>query len=155
MSTIIFVIVSGLIATALMSLFMELLTKSDIADADMIRAVGSIMTKSYEEAFKTGLMIQFGFGVFFAFIYFFIFGYFVSVNLFIAIMAGFAIGFFHGMVVSLGIIIIVAEHHPVERFRNAGFEVAVGHVAGHIIYGLTLGAIYGITGLGFFGVSSI
>lgn len=155
MTTIIFVIISGLIATAIMSLFMEFLTKSDVANADMVRAVGSIITKSYDESIKTGLIIQFVFGVFFSFIYFLIFGYFVPANLLIAIISGFAIGFFHGMVVSIGIIIVVAEHHPLERFRDAGFEVAVGHVAGHIIYGLILGLIYGITGLGFFGVSTL
>lgn len=149
MSTIIFVIISGIIATAIMSFFMELLTKSDIADADMVRAVGSIITKTYEESFKTGLIIQFGFGIFFSFIYFLIFGYFVPASPAIAIMSGFAMGFFHGMVVSLGIIVMVAEHHPLERFREAGFGVAVGHVAGHIVYGLVLGAIYGVTGLGF------
>lgn len=150
MTTILFVIFAGLIATAIMSFLMETMTKSGIADADMVRAVGSIITKSYDESFKTGLVIQFSFGVFFSFIYFLIFGYFVPPNLFIGAFAGFAMGFFHGMVVSLGIIVVVAEHHPVERFRNAGFEVAVGHVGGHIIYGLILGIIYGITGLGFY-----
>ena len=155
MTTIIFVIISGLIATTLMSLFMELITKAGIADADMIRAVGSILTKSYEDSFQTGLIIQFGFGIFFSFIYFFIFGYFVPVNLGIAIMSGFAMGFFHGMVVSLGIVVVIAEHHPVEKFKNAGLGVAAGHVGGHIIYGLVLGAIYGMTGIGFFSVSGM
>jgi hypothetical protein len=42
-------------------------------------------------------------------------------------------------VVSLLLVIVVAEHHPLERFREAGFRVGVTHVAAHVVYGLVLG----------------
>ena len=51
------------------------------------------------------------------------------------------------MSVSLALVISVAEHHPLERFRKAGITVAVSHLAGHMVYGLIVGAIWGVTGI--------
>jgi hypothetical protein len=60
------------------------------------------------------------------------------------------IGIFHGVVFSFLLVILVAEHHPLEQFREAGSEVAIAHLAGHIIYGLILGTLVGILGIRFF-----
>jgi hypothetical protein len=48
-------------------------------------------------------------------------------------------GPFHGSVVSLMLVVLMAEHHPLERFREAGLRVAVTHVAAHIVYGFVVG----------------
>jgi hypothetical protein len=40
--------------------------------------------------------------------------------------------------------VILAEHHPVERFQNAGFQVAIVHFIAHIIYGSLIGLIAGV-----------
>lgn len=34
---------------------------------------------------------------------------------------------------------LVAERHPVEKFRRAGPEVAAAHIVGHVAYGLGVG----------------
>jgi hypothetical protein len=45
---------------------------------------------------------------------------------------------------------MVAEHHPLERFRDAGAEVAIAHMVGHIVYGLIVGFVIGFSGPNFF-----
>ena len=147
MYNIIIIIIAGLVSTAVMCGFLELVTKSKLANADMIRAIGSMFTSSYENALKPGLIIQFSFGVVFAFIYFGVLSFFSAGNPAIAIVGGIVIGFFHGMVVGLSIVISVAEHHPLERFREAGFTVAAAHLFGHMVYGLMIGIIFAITGV--------
>lgn len=144
--TILTVILAGLFATGVMCVFLEIITRSNITNADMIRAVGSLFTKEYENSLSPGLFVQFSFGIFFSFIYFAVFSFFVPSSLILGLTAGFVMGFFHGMVVSMALVITVAEHHPLERFRESGFAVAIAHVIGHMLYGLTLGAIYGLTG---------
>lgn len=141
------VFLAGLVATGVMCAFLEIITKSKIANADMIRAIGSMFTKEYENSLSPGLFVQFSFGVFFSFIYFAVFSFFVPSSLILGLTAGFVMGFFHGMVVSMALVISVAEHHPLEKFRESGFAIAAAHVVGHMFYGLTLGAIYGLSGV--------
>ncbi len=141
------VFLSGIIATGVMCGFLELITKSKIANADMIRAVGSLFTREYKNSLYPGLFVQFSFGILFSFIYFAVFSFFVPSSLILGLTTGFVMGFFHGMVVSMALVIAVAEHHPLERFRESGFSIAAAHVGGHIFYGLTLGTIYGISGV--------
>lgn len=143
-------LLAGSVATALMCLFLEIVTRVRLVNADMVRAVGSMFTRSYDNALVPGLIIQFGFGIVFGFIYFAILSYFTSGSVLSGIFAGLLIGFFHGMVVSLALVIAVAEHHPLERFQAAGFTVAASHLAGHIIYGLVIGIVFGISGVSFF-----
>lgn len=145
--SIVTIVTAGLIATGLMCVFLEVITRSRIANADMIRAIGSLFTKKLENSFTPGLFVQFSFGIFFSFIYFSILGFFVPSTLLYGMTVGFVMGFFHGMVVSMALVVSVAENHPLEQFKEAGFEIAAAHVGGHIIYGLTIGVIYGLTGV--------
>jgi hypothetical protein len=64
-----------------------------------------------------------------------------------AVYAGIGFGVFHGMVVGLMLCWIVADHHPLEEFKEAGLAVAVSHLAGHVAYGLLVGIVIGFSGL--------
>ena len=44
-------------------------------------------------------------------------------------------GFAQGLVVSLSLVVLIAEHHPQKSFRKAGFGVAIAHLLAHIVYG--------------------
>lgn len=70
METIITIIVAGMLATMAMCTLLELITRSRLTNADMVRAVGSLFTRSYEGSLIPGLIIQFSFGIVFAFLYF-------------------------------------------------------------------------------------
>jgi uncharacterized membrane protein YagU involved in acid resistance len=142
-----FILLSGIIATFIMILFLELVTRTKLANADMVRAIGSIVTRDYNKALIPGLVIQFVFGIVFSFIYFGIMSYFSSAININGIIMGGLMGFFHGIVVGFVGVITVAIHHPITKFKQAGFAVAVAHLFGHVVYGLSLGILFSESGI--------
>ena len=147
MKLILVIILSGILGTSGMSLVMWLITRSGLANADMIRAVGSIYKRSYENALLPGIIMHFTAGIIFAFLYVVFLSIFSLGSVGAYIGMGAMTGVFHGLVVSFLIVVLVAEHHPIEQFQKAGAEVAVAHLFGHIIYGLIVGAVIGIAGI--------
>lgn len=135
--------ISGLVATTGMTLLLTAITKSGLANADMVRAVGSLFTRSYDNAFKVGFIIHLSAGLVFGFIYTFAVQAF-DVQGFPGIVgSGVLIGFIHGAVVSFMLVAAVAEHHPLKEFQEAGFSVAAAHWAAHLLYGLLVGIVLG------------
>jgi hypothetical protein len=65
-----------------------------------------------------------------------------------SIAVGTALGTFHGAAMSFILMALVADTHPVERFRTAGVEVAAAHVVGHVVYGMGVGLVAGWLGTG-------
>jgi len=149
MKSILVIILSGILGTSGMSLVMWLITRSGLVNADMIRAVGSIYTRSYKNALLPGIIMHFTAGIIFAFLYVVFLSLFSLGSVGAYIGMGAMTGVFHGLVVSFLIVVLVAEHHPIEQFQKAGAEVAVAHLFGHIIYGLIVGAVIGIAGIRF------
>ncbi len=136
-------VVSGIIATLGMELFLRKITRSGLANADMVRAIGSIFTKSLDTAYRVGIIIHIISGIFFAFVYTLIISL-VGVHGFLSSAgAGLLIGFIHGAVVGFMLVVTVAEHHPLPEFREAGFSVAVAHWGAHLLYGLLVGIVVG------------
>jgi hypothetical protein len=135
---------SGIIATTGMTLLLTAVTKSGIANADMVRAVGSLFTKSLDNAVKRGLIIHFSVGLFFGFLYTFAIHAFEVEGFLSTVGSGVLIGFIHGAVVSFMLVAAVAEHHPLKEFQKAGFSVAVAHWAAHLFYGLLVGIVLGL-----------
>ncbi len=134
-------IVGGFIATLGITLVLWIIDKTGWTKADMVRAVGCLFTKSLENALKIGLVIHFTAGIIISGIYLHVLSLLNLPNFFSIVIVGALIGFIHGFVVGFGIVIF-AEHHPVEQFQEADFQVAVAHVLGHIVYGLLIGVIF-------------
>jgi hypothetical protein len=139
-------VLSGIIATAGMTFLLNSITKAGIVNADMVRAVGSLFTKSLTNAFQIGLVIHFISGIIFALVYTWVIVSFQFHSFLSTIGSGALIGFIHGAVVSFLLVASVAENHPVKEFQEAGFSVAVAHWGGHILYGLIVGAVIGLVG---------
>lgn len=139
-------LVSGVIATAAMTLFLSILTKTGLVHADMVRAIGSMVKKSMDNAFRTGIIIHFSWGIFFAICYTIILSTFNIHSILNATVVGMLIGFVHGFSVSLLLVVAVAEYHPIEQFRNPGIAVAVAHFAAHLIYGTIVGLVASLVG---------
>ena len=132
---------TGLVATFLMTLVLYSIHWRGFANADMLRALGSILTRSEQTALIPGTVLHFLFGIVFAFIYV---GFWSSLPIsalwtYLALGAIFGLG--HGLVVSFALVVLVAEHHPLERFQRVGMGVAVAHLIGHVVYGLVVGAL--------------
>jgi hypothetical protein len=135
-------ILSGLIGSIAMLAVLYLITLSRIANADMVRALGSLVTKRLENSFGVGLIIYLLGGILFSFLYFFIFQKFPRSDPGTLVFVGTFGGFIHGGLVSFALIISVSEWHPLPRFQKVGFEVALAHIVGHIAYGATLALAY-------------
>lgn len=132
-------IVAGGVATFFMTLVLWLIHRSQWANADMIRALGSLLTRRYEDALRPGLLIHFSSGVVFAFPYAIIIrGAGIEAEAALPGL-GLLLGLFHGVVMSFTMLALVAENHPVPRFQNPGFEVAAAHVVAHLAYGVAVG----------------
>ena len=61
--------VAGIIATLGMEMLLRKITVAGWANADMVRAIGSIFTKSLDSAYKVGIIIHTISGIIFAFVY--------------------------------------------------------------------------------------
>ena len=138
-----YIIICGILGTSAMSFVMWFITKEGIANADMIRAIGTIVTDD-GSSFSTGLTVHYVVGIIVAFIYLALISLFEPQNLWAYAGAGGMIGLFHGVAFAFLLVVVVAEHHPKEQFRQAGLEVALAHLGGHIVYGIVVGLIAGI-----------
>lgn len=150
MNAFIITMLAGIVGTAGMSILLWAITRTGIAHAAMIRAIGSIFTKSYTESFGPGLILHFIVGIIIAFIYVALISLFDPTSLAGTIALGGMIGVFHGVAFGFVLVVAVAEHHPLEQFRDAGFEVAIAHFLGHVVYGLLIGLVVGLTGIRLF-----
>jgi hypothetical protein len=62
-------VIAGIIGTSGITAFLWAIDKSGWANADMVRAVGSLFTKAYENALRTGLVVHFTAGIIISAIY--------------------------------------------------------------------------------------
>ena len=136
----------GVMATAGMTMFLWAISSFTKTNVDMISALGSLYTKTEENAVVPGLLIHFTAGTFFslAYIYFFKVLPMESPFALFFILPGMFLGFIHGIIVSLLLVVLVAEYHPLPKFREAGLPVAIYHFLAHIVYGGTIGLLYSV-----------
>ena len=140
-----YIVLAGIAGTAVMSLVMALIHKLGWANADMVRAIGSVYTRSYKTALLPGLFVHFGAGILFAFLYAVLVAVAPVQTTGGTILVTLCTGLFHGMSMGMILAVAVAEHHPLPEFRNAGVGVVLSHVVGHIFYGLTVGLVFVLT----------
>jgi hypothetical protein len=143
MSTLLAGFISGIVATALMTTSLWLMDKSGRVNTNMVRALGSALTRSIETSLFPGVFVLYLSGIIFAIIYLYALNLLQLSSLFSFIVGGGIIGFAHGFAFSF-IMVILAEHHPVEKFQNASFQVAIAHFLAHLIYGLCVGLVGGM-----------
>lgn len=136
MQNVLYILGSGFVATLGMVIVMTITYKLKIANADMVRAIGSSITKSEDNAKLPGFLVHFTNGMLFAFAYAALLGIFSTSGFVLSLMFGGAAGFFHGVVASFIIVTIVAQNHPIEKYRDFGLQVAAAHVVGHVVYGV-------------------
>ncbi len=140
---------AGIAGTTAMTLVMGLIHGFGWANADMVRAIGTLYTRKEDNAFSVGLSVHYGAGILFAFLYAvaLYFAPIQSPTAFSTVLVCILISFFHGLVVSMLLAIEVAEHHPLEKFRKAGAGVVFSHLIGHIFYGLFVGLFLALTAI--------
>ncbi|HSR17023.1 MAG TPA: hypothetical protein VLM39_02930 [Ignavibacteriaceae bacterium] len=137
-------VVAGLIGTGGMVMALRAITKSGWANADMVRALGSLFTHTIDNSFGIGIVVHFTSGIIFAFLYCLAITAFNVHNVLLTTASGVLIGFIHGGVVGFLLVTAVAEHHPLPQFKKAEFSVGVAHWIGHVVYGFLVGFVYGL-----------
>ena len=145
-------IVAGFIATAGITAVLWGINKTGWTNADMVRAVGSLVTKSYHNARGVGLALHFVNGMIIAALYLHTLSVLGLSNMGLEVVVGGVIGLGQGFLVSWAIVRF-AHRHPVEAFQEADYQVAIAHIIGHVAYGLLIGLMFGLMRVGGFDVS--
>ncbi|HEX2862784.1 MAG TPA: hypothetical protein VHN79_14145 [Lacunisphaera sp.] len=138
---------AGVLGGLAMEGAMWLIAKAGLARGDMVLALGSLLTKSRENAYRVGLIVHataaLGFGLVYTLLMV-VLGYTAMPG---SLMLGLGVGIFHGIVVSLMLVWVVADHHPLEEFKEADLLVGLSHFAGHAAYGGVAGLVVGLSPL--------
>jgi hypothetical protein len=139
-------LVAGLLGMVAMQLAMWGITRRGWAQGNMVVALGSLITRRRENAWRVGAILHVIAAFVFASLYLVAMVRFGFDRLPAALVAGVCFGLFHGMIVTLALVWIISEQHPLEEFQDAGLAVGVSHIAGHVAYGAVVGLVIGIAG---------
>ena len=137
--------VAGLLGVAAMVLAMWLMTSNGLARGNMILALGSLLTGRRENAFRIGLTVHLTVGVVFALLYVWGLRSFGMTRFPVVLATGLGFGALHGIFVSLVLVWIVSDHHPLKEFKGADLAIGLSHFLGHVAYGFTVGLVVGLS----------
>lgn len=138
-------LVAGVLGGLAMELAMWLIARASHVKGDMILALGSLLTKSRDNAYRTGLYIHATAAMGFALVYTLLLVTLGYTHLPMALMLGLGVGALHGLLVSLMLVWVVADQHPLEEFKEADLLVGLSHFAGHVAYGGVVGIVVGLS----------
>jgi hypothetical protein len=138
-------LLAGALGGVAMELIMWIIAKAGLAKGDMILALGSLLTKRRENAYRVGFIVHgaaaFAFGVLYTLLMVAL-GYSAMP---LSMMLGLGVGVLHGLLVALMLVWVVAGQHPLEEFQEADLLVGLCHVAGHAAFGAIAGVVVGIS----------
>lgn len=140
-------LIAGLLGGIVMECVLWVIGKGGWAKADMIVALGSMFTRSRESAWRVGAMLHLGSAIVFALAYTLLMYHLGYTRMPYSAALGGGVGFLHGLIVSLGLVWVVAEQHPLEEFSEAGLAIGLSHIVGHVAFGLMVGLVVGISPL--------
>jgi hypothetical protein len=138
-------LVAGVIGGLVMEGVMWLIARAGLVRGDMILALGSLVTKSRDNAYRVGLMVHVTAAIGFAFVYTLLMVTLGYTGMPMSLMLGLGVGTLHGILVSLMLVWVVADRHPLEEFKEADLLVGLSHFAGHVAYGAMVGLIVGLS----------
>lgn len=140
-SFLVYAALAGIAGALAMTATMRLLARTGWARGDMIMAVGSLLTRSRENAQMVGLFLHLMSALFFGVLYTVLLMAIGFTEWPGGLIAGAFFGVFHGLVVSLSLCWVVADQHPLEEFRHVSVSVGVSHFLGHVVFGAVVGLV--------------
>jgi hypothetical protein len=140
-------LVAGIVGGLAMEWVMWLISRAGLARGDMVLALGSLLTKTRENAYRVGLIVHATAAIGFALVYTLLFVTLGYTHLPLSLMLGLGVGALHGLLVSLMLVWVIADQHPLEEFKEADLLVGLSHFAGHVAYGAVVGVIVGLSPL--------
>ncbi len=140
-------LVAGVAGGLAMQLAMRLIGRGSHLKGDMILALGSLITKSRDNAYRVGLIVHVTAAVGFGLVYTLLMVTVGYTQMPMSLMLGLGVGTLHGLIVSLMLVWVVADQHPLEEFKEADLLVGLSHMAGHVVYGAVIGLVVGLSPL--------
>ena len=140
-------LVAGLVGGAAMEAVLWFIGRAGWAKADMLVALGSLLTKSREHAWRVGIVLHTISAIGFAMVYTLLMLWLGYTHLPLSMMVGLGVGLVHGLLVSLMLVWVVAEQHPLEEFNEATLAIGLAHLVGHVAYGGVVGLVVGLSPL--------
>lgn len=138
-------LLAGALGGVAMELVMWIIAKVARSKGDMILALGSLLTKRREHAHRVGFIVHGAAALAFGLGYTLLLVTLGFTAMPISMMVGLGVGVLHGLLFSLGLVWIVADHHPLEEFKEADLLVGLCHLAGHAAFGAMAGAVVGVS----------
>ena len=141
--------IAGLVAVLVMTVVIRRARYLFLPETQMIRAIGSMVTKNVDTALWPGFFIHTAVGIAFAYFYSYLLHTIPEQLLaggkgtFTMMVACGLISLVQGIIVTLFLVIAVAQYHPVEQFRKLNPGDMASHVIGHFFYGITVGFLLG------------
>jgi len=140
-------IAAGILGGLAMEWVMWLISRAGLARGDMILALGSLLTKTRANAYRVGLVVHVTAAVGFGLVYALLMVTLGYTHMPLSLMLGLGVGTLHGVLVSLMLVWVVADQHPLEEFKEADLLVGLSHFVGHVAYGAVVGAVVGLSPL--------
>jgi hypothetical protein len=150
LNSIFLTILAAILGTSGMGLFILVLTHSKSLNADVVKALGSIYRRSNDNSLLPGVVICFSAGIIVAFLHVVYVSPSFSCSITSSAGMGAVTGLLYGVIVFLLLVSLVGQRHPLKKFRETSFEVAVVYLIGCFIYGVIVGATLGIAEVKFF-----
>lgn len=135
------VVVAGLTGTTLMTIVMWFTRHHGWVNADMIRAIGTLVTRRYEGSLGPGLAMHYVAGCLFAIPYLLVVRALGGLSFTQNVMVCGALGVSQSVAMVFVLMGLFGDNHPIERFRKANTEVGAAYVVGHVVYGVGVGII--------------
>ena len=136
--------IAGVFGITAMEMVMWRIGRTQWAKGNMIVALGSLITRRRTNAFRTGLILHIISATLFALLYTLAMEGLGLARWPTAFFVGTGFGVLHGIVVSLALVWVVAEQHPLEEFNEAGLAVGLIHFVGHVAYGAAVGLVIAV-----------
>jgi hypothetical protein len=140
-------LVAGMLGGAAMEGALWLIGRAGWAKADMLVALGSLLTRSRENAWRVGAVLHLASAIGFAMAYTLLMLQLSLTHMPLSMMLGLGVGIVHGLLVSLALVWVVAEQHPLEEFNEATLAIGLAHMVGHVVYGGVVGFVVGLSPL--------
>jgi len=131
-------LLGGLVGTAIMTFSLLLPKWLGFGQVDIIRAVGTLLTRKVHHSFLPGFILHLLSGIIFAYVYYFIL---TLSHIPFNALTGLLMGTLHGVVVMLLVSIMIMEHHPIAYYHSRGPMTGFAQLLAHMLYGTIVGAV--------------
>jgi hypothetical protein len=136
-------LIAGVLGGVAMEVVMWLISRAGLAKGDMILALGSLITKSRDNAYRVGFIVHATAAIGFGLVYTLLMITLGYTHLPKSLVLGLAVGTAQGLLVSLMLVWVVSDQHPLAEFKEADLLVGLTHFAGHVAYGGIVGLVVG------------